>query len=258
VTQAIAAEQARYDKIGSDATITWYGEYSAINRICLGDVQKAAERMLRYIMESDRMEALVADKLDEEYVAGSVTAIHGGIGAEEDYAPVVKSDILNLGIVAETITVDTAEAQTAAVKVQYKGEDALTSVRLNIASGLPIASIESANDFEYNPETGDIIVYSGAGEAIDNDLFTIIYEFDGLVADGEYPVDLTLIEVTADAEIVYAIAIDGAVIIDNTYAKGDVTQDGSVDNRDLIMIARYLVGLVEFNEKQLEAAELQR
>ena len=28
-----------------------------------------------------------------------------------------------------------------------------------------------------------------------------------------------------------------------------------IDNRDLIMIARYLVGLVEFNEKQMEAAD---
>jgi hypothetical protein len=51
------------------------------------------------------------------------------------------------------------------------------------------------------------------------------------------------------------LAFDGAVIVDNTYAKGDVTKDGEIDNRDLIMIARYLVGLVEFDEKQLEAAD---
>ncbi len=34
-----------------------------------------------------------------------------------------------------------------------------------------------------------------------------------------------------------------------------MTQDGERDNRDLIMIARYLVGLVEFNAKQLKAAD---
>ncbi|MBQ6540397.1 MAG: dockerin type I repeat-containing protein, partial [Oscillospiraceae bacterium] len=52
-----------------------------------------------------------------------------------------------------------------------------------------------------------------------------------------------------------AVAIDGAVIVDNNYPIGDVTQDGEVDNRDLIMIARYLVGLVEFNAKQKIAAD---
>jgi hypothetical protein len=39
------------------------------------------------------------------------------------------------------------------------------------------------------------------------------------------------------------------------YSLGDVNQDNSVDNRDLIMIARYLVGLVKFNDKQLELAD---
>ena len=37
--------------------------------------------------------------------------------------------------------------------------------------------------------------------------------------------------------------------------KGDVSGDGVVDNRDLIMIARYLVKLVEFNDMQKEAAD---
>ncbi|MBQ6539976.1 MAG: dockerin type I repeat-containing protein, partial [Oscillospiraceae bacterium] len=37
--------------------------------------------------------------------------------------------------------------------------------------------------------------------------------------------------------------------------KGDVSGDGIVDNRDLILIARYLVHLVEFNDVQLAAAD---
>jgi hypothetical protein len=35
----------------------------------------------------------------------------------------------------------------------------------------------------------------GDGSAVDNELFTIVYEFDGLVDDGEYPVDIE-VEVT--------------------------------------------------------------
>ena len=58
-----------------------------------------------------------------------------------------------------------------------------------------------------------------------------------------------------DGMLIDAVAIDGAVIVDNNYPIGDVTQDGQVTNADLIMIARYLVGLVDFNAKQKVAAD---
>ena len=115
---------------------------------------------------------------------------------------------------------------------------------------------ESDFDFEYNPADGRIVVYDGAGEEIDGVLFTINYEFVAVIPDGEYPIDLGILEVTdADSAVTYAVAIDGAIIVDNNYPIGDVTQDGEVDNRDLILIARYLVHLVEFNEKQKIAAD---
>lgn len=37
---------------------------------------------------------------------------------------------------------------------------------------------------------------------------------------------------------------------------GDVNLDGRVSNADVITLARYLVGLTEFNEDQLELADI--
>ena len=177
-----------------------------------------------------------------------------GIDAAND--TVEKSDVVNAGIIAETVTVDTVAEKSAAVEVSYIGDEPITTARLYVDSALPIKDIESDYDFEYNPENGKIVVFDNAGEEIDGVLFTINYEFDAVVADGEYPIDLSVIEVTdLEGTVIDAVAIDGALIVDNNYPVGDVTQDGEIDNRDLIMIARYLVGLVEFNEKQKIAAD---
>jgi beta-glucosidase len=257
VTAAIAAEEARYDKIGDDATITWYGEWNYTNKIALGDIQKAAYHILNVMLYSQDMEILCDDlgiERPEEYE--NFTASHDATGIDAANDTVEKSDVVNAGIIADEITVDTVAEQTAAVDVSYIGDAAITSARLSIDSALPIADIESEYDFEYNPANGEIVVYLTDGGEIEGVLFTINYEFDAVVADGEYPVDLEVIEVTgADAEVIDGVAIDGAVIVDNNYPIGDVSQDGEIDNRDLIMIARYLVGLVEFNDKQMEAAD---
>ncbi len=255
VATAVANEQARYDKYGDDATITWYGEYTAVNRLCLGDVQKSARRVLENALVSRDMVNLYADLLDKEIVAPSISEEREAPLAT-GYDPDAKSDIVNVGIIAETITVDTVADKTAAVEVSYIGDEPITTARLTLESALPIKDIESDFDFEYNEDTNEIIVYDGAGEVIDGVLFTINYEFDAVIPDGEYPIDLGYIEVTdADSAVMYAVAIDGAIIVDNNYPIGDVTQDGEVDNRDLILIARYLVHLVEFNAKQKIAAD---
>ena len=70
---------------------------------------------------------------------------------------------------------------------------------------------------------------TGVGIVIDGVLFTINYEFDAVIPDGEYPIDLSLIEATdADVEDVDAVVVDGAIIFDNTPLKGDVDDDGIV------------------------------
>ena len=255
LTEAIAAREARYDKIGEDATITWYGEMDLLNKICLGDLQKSATRVLGVALLSQDMEGVMA-AIGEEYTAGSYSE-NNDAPLATGYTPVEKGEVFNtVGIVADTVTIDTAEVQGTQINVQYIGDEDITTARLYVDSALPIKEIVSDNEFEYNPADGRIVVYKSDGTAVDRDLFTIVYEFDGLVADGVYPVDMTIIEVSdMNATLIDAIAIDGAIIADNTYAKGDVTQDGAVNNADLIMIARYLVGLVEFNDKQKESAD---
>jgi beta-glucosidase len=257
VAEAVANEQARYDKYGDDATITWYGEWNYTNKIALGDIQKAAYHILNMMLYTQDMEILCEDlgiERPEQY--DNFTEYYEGTGIDAANDTVEKNDVVNAGIIADEITVDTVADKTAAVNVSYIGEVPITTARLTLVSDLPIKDIESDYDFEYNEDTNEIIVYDGAGEVIDGVLFTINYEFDAVIPDGEYPIDLGILEVTdADSAVTYAVAIDGAIIVDNNYPIGDVTQDGEVDNRDLILIARYLVHLVEFNEKQKIAAD---
>jgi predicted peptidase len=253
VKTAIADRTARYDKIGEDATVTYYGN-SAPNRICLGDLQKSVRHILGNALISQDMVKLYADLLDKEITVTPISEYRDAPIAS-GYKQAEKSEVKNIGIIADKVTVDTMNDTAAQVNVEYKGEDALTTVRLTIDSALPIASIDSVNDFEYNPANGEIVVYNSYGTDISNPLFVINYEFDSLIADGEYPIALSLIEATKDSVKTDAVTVDGAIIVDNVFAKGDVTMDGELDNRDLIMIARYLVELVDFNAKQKELAD---
>ncbi len=59
----------------------------------------------------------------------------------------------------------------------------------------------------------------------------------------------------ADAEHMAVVGTAGLVTVSNVWLKGDVNMDGYVDNRDVIQIARYLVELVQFDDKQLELAD---
>jgi predicted peptidase len=166
------------------------------------------------------------------------------------------ADQQNVGIKVGTETVDAVNEDTVAVDVTYTGDATITSAMVTLDSKLPIAGIVSDNDFEYNPDTGMIVVYSPDGQEISDPLFTINYNVDATVSDGEYPIVIKVIDVTdMTSGSIVVRGINGAVVVDNNYPIGDVSQDGEIDNRDLIMIARYLVGLVEFNEKQLEAAD---
>ncbi len=245
IKDSIANREAKYQKIGSDATITWYGEIDRTGKTCLGDLQYAAYNILSVALNSQDMEKIMDEAYpDEGFKAQSITELYDAPLAG-DYAMVEKGEVADaVGIIADTVTVDTVETESTGVDVSLIGDEAITTARLFIKSALPIADIESDYDFEFNPADGRIIVYDAAGEEIDGVLFTIIYEFDAVIADGEYPIDLKIIEVTgADGELTDAIAIDGAIIVDNVYPQGRCYEDGSVDNRDLIMLARYLVGL---------------
>ncbi len=162
----------------------------------------------------------------------------------------------SLGVIAvEKVTADTVNSGRAEVDVFYSGEP-IAAAQISVVSGLPVSGIRSEYDVDFDAETGRVVVYDSAGQGITGTLFTVIFEFNAVIPDGEYPVRLNVRSVTdpEDAAIM-ASTVSGAVIVDNDYSPGDVTQDGEVDNRDLILIARYLVRLVEFNGKQMADAD---
>jgi hypothetical protein len=262
VQEGIEAGYVTANIDGWNTTVTWRGTIEKdkfmedVNRICLGDIQKSAMRILQVDLLSQDMEKMMAD-LGEEYTAGSYSA-NNEAPLATGYAPVVKGETSNIAIVADKVTADCTVDETVTANVKYNGDEELTTVRLTVKCEVPIASIEAAegNTIEYNPANGKVIVYSVDGNAISGDLFTITFDLSTWVKDGTYPIDLTMIEATdADVEFLDIPVADGAVIIDNTPIKGDINGDGEVSNVDLIMIARYLVDLEEFDDKQKEAAD---
>jgi beta-glucosidase len=262
VQEGIAAGYITANIDGWNTTLTWRGNIDKdkfmedVNRICLGDLQKSAMRILQVDLLSQDMEKIMAE-LDKDYTAGSYSA-NNNAPLATGYAPVEKSEISNVGIVAEKVAADCKVDKTVEAKVVYNGDDDLTTVRLIVKCDVPIESVEALGDnsIEFNPANGKVIVYAADGSAIADELFKINFKIDKWYKSGEYPIDLSLIEATdAEVEDVDAVVVDGAIIFDNTPLKGDVDDDGIVCNKDLILIARYLVKLIDFNEKQKIAAD---
>ncbi len=97
----------------------------------------------------------------------------------------------------------------------YTGDETLTTVRLAIDSALPIASIESETTLSTTRRQAGSLSTVPTRAPSTTTCSPFHYAFDGLVPDGEYPVDLTVEEVTgADGSVTAVIAIDGAVIVD--------------------------------------------
>jgi beta-glucosidase len=158
----------------------------------------------------------------------------------------------------------TLENPTATIElpVTISGNEGITAALFTF-SGIDLTGAEvEANfgDLEYNntAENLRVIWWNESGSLTDDLMFTITLDYEnGTLATGRYPISVVITgaqdRLVNDYTSLYCVA--GSVTIKNEYAKGDVTQDGSVDNRDLIMIARYLVDLVQFNAEQLEAAD---
>ncbi|MBE6948340.1 MAG: hypothetical protein E7456_00655 [Ruminococcaceae bacterium] len=114
----------------------------------------------------------------------------------------------------------------------------------------------NAAAFEYNVENGKI-TWAGVdnleGDAL---LFTLYVTVVDPLADGEYVIDLDMIEILdADGYDIDYTMVDAFMTVVNPHYPGDVTLDGSITNADVIAIARYLVNLVQFNEEQLLLAD---
>jgi beta-galactosidase len=183
----------------------------------------------------------------------------GTAGGTDDLMTMSKAfryNDLSQCVVGEEVEIQSNSA--ADMKVTIEGAD-ISSVRLTIDAELPFESITSDYDFEYNPDNGKIVVYKADGSNIEDGsvLFTIHYDLTGqYLANNEYAVKFGVIQVTNIlGEETYLDTVDGKLIVNNPVIPGDVNRDGQVSNPDLILIARYLVDLVTFDEDQMKAAD---
>jgi len=250
---AIAAGEAKYCQTEDGNFVTWFGFY---NSICLGDLQKAATNILNMMLYTQDLEILCEDlgiEYPEQYhnfsKAYDAPLFYGWTNVE-------KSEIVNVALVADTVEADCANGE-ALVDITYTGDADISTVRFYIDSALPIADIYSDYDIEYNAEEGYVVIWGVDG--IDDVVATLVYDISAnpWLANGEYPIDLEVVDATdIQEEDIAVFGIAGAVIINNTYAAGDANLDGLVSNADVINIARYLVNLVEFNELQFAAADV--
>ena len=259
VKEAVEAGYASIFMRGGKVNVGWYGQVSDEGKISIGDLQKSSLRVLGVAMLSQDMVGVMRALGDEDFTVGSYSAETGAEACAEDFVPfcVKNGDPADVdAIYAASVEADNTEADTVDVPVSYKGEGVLTTARLEINCDLDIAEVTSDFDFEFNPENGRVIVYLGDGTAIGDTLFTITFNIAGVEDSGVYPVDLTLIEATDnDGALIDVLTVDGEVDLTVAPKLGDVNMDGEVDNRDLIMIARYLVDLVQFNAEQMILAD---
>ncbi|MBE6949226.1 MAG: glycoside hydrolase [Ruminococcaceae bacterium] len=252
VHEAIAAGQAKFCHTENGDFVTWYGEH--VGRIVRGDAQKSVINILNVAIQSKDMVNL-GEALNMDIEITPWSELHNA-PMTQGWAQSEKSEVVNVGLAAGIVEADCAEGE-AVVDITYTGDADITSVRFYIDSALPIADVYSDYDIEYNPAEGYVVVWGVDG--IDDVVATLVYDISAnpWLANGEYPIDLEVVDATDIAEAKLVVkGVAGAVIIDNSYAAGDANLDGLVTNADVIAIARYLVNLVEFNAEQLLAADV--
>ena len=117
---------------------------------------------------------------------------------------------------------------------------------------MAIVEVTSAYDYLYNPETNEVVVWTDeeAGFGAEDAILTISFE---AVPAGRNVIGFDIVDATGvDSDWTIVNSVDGVVI---GLAVGDITMDGEISNADVVALARYLVDIVEFNEKELELAD---
>jgi hypothetical protein len=96
----------------------------------------------------------------------------------------------------------------------------------------------------------------GDGSVISTNLFVLTFDVTEVEESGEYPINITICEATdADGANTAVLAKAGSIVVEVAPKLGDLNGDGEIDNRDIILLARYLVHLVEFDADQLVRAD---
>lgn len=204
--------------------------------------------------------------LAEKYESAELVPVEGGghgfWGPVFNSAAPVMIEFLDAHVNSVNVRNTTAscgEGKTAAVDVVYKGNEAATTVTVQLDSQFDLVEMTSRYDgFEYNPENGKAIIYNIDGFEKGDVLCTALYDLDVIqwAVNGAYKVDVEVLAATGGNDEPFEIlGNQGYIIIENDYLDGDITADGKVTNADVITLARYLVDLVEFNADQLIVAD---
>lgn len=111
------------------------------------------------------------------------------------------------------------------------------------------------NVFDYGYK---FIVWSTDGIK-DGELISFQFTVDELFANGSYPVTVKVLEAADAMGNGFNLGVTGAVssiTFKNGYPLGDINMDMTVSNADVVLLARYLVGLTELSVDQLKLADV--
>lgn len=144
--------------------------------------------------------------------------------------------------------------QTASVDVYYNGTGEIQGITMDIDSDLPIKGIES--DYMLSMTANNkVIVVSGEGSMdLSKPLFTLIFDTSE-ASYGEHVVSGTIFElVDGNDKLVEdkPPVVAGTVVV---AIDGDVDLDGHLTTVDLVMIARYIIGVEDLTPDQLKIAD---
>ncbi len=183
-----------------------------------------------------------------------------------DVAPAVSEEAAD--IVIGNVAAEPGEEVT--VNVEIKNNKGIAGYLLYIECDTDYVTITDVQDggavfgghYEIREtDSGYKVLWSNNANVISEG---IIFSLTAKVADnapnGVYPVTATYSDVNTaneNSEMVAVNIVNGSITVQKIIP-GDINGDGSVDNRDIIMIARYLVRLVEFTDTQKKAADFNR
>lgn len=218
------------------------------------------------LWNNEDMTALFGTKLYKSYMADNIHPKK--LGYTEWWGPefekVLENAVLRSNHYAVVDSVTAGYGNNFKLNVNVKSNEAgFSSYRVILDSELDInvTDITSPYELEWN-KTEDgyyVIVYTADGSLVTGDttLFTLTVDLDTVYPDGDYALDLTVVDgTTADDAQITLFAKDGTLTIANDYPAGDANLDCQVTNADVIAIARYLVELISFTDTQIKAADM--
>jgi hypothetical protein len=203
-------------------------------------------------------DVFVRDGVEYPYVSTQLSEIGDGYATIAHWLAAQQRENV---IYADNVTGE--QGDEVIIPVSIAGNTGISSVTVQLnCEQLTVTEVTAGEvlkdtaAFEFNPANGKMIWAGENAITEDGVLFYVKAVIADPTADGAYDIDLEVLGITdANASDVNSSAADAILYVVNPHYPGDVNLDGSIDNRDLIMLARYLVDLVTFNEEQMVLAD---